>query len=96
MAMEEDENDGTTEAAIRSAKKSARPRKITEPMARPAAAKKAGKVKRKKGSAFDDEVTGKKGKHEGLRAKPTKVALGEKGKSGKSVKGKGQNKGRRG
>lgn len=95
MAVEDDENDASAAAAIRSAKKIARPRKITEPMAKPTTARNGGKVKRKKGSAFDDERGGRKGRHEGMRAKPTKVALGKKGKVSKPPKGKGQSKGRR-
>ena len=64
-------------------------------MTKPAVAKKAGKVKRKKGSAFDEERGGKKGGHEGMRATPTKVALGKKVKGAKGGKSKGQSKGRR-
>lgn len=93
MAAEEDAADQAASqrvsAAIRSAKKKARPGKITE------AIKPVGKAKAKSGkrpgagakrSAFDD--------HEGMRAKPTKVNLSKKGKGGgkggKAGKGKGK------
>lgn len=69
-------------AAIRSAKKSSRPVKITEPLKRKASAsgkkdrKKVSKIKLGgKGSAFDG--------HEGMRAKPVKVALDKKKSGGK-------------
>jgi ATP-dependent RNA helicase DDX27 len=91
MAMEGDEEEGTvksTSASIRAIKKSARPTKITEPMARPIDKKKQAKQDRKKkaksrapvgrtkGSAFDDAKS-----HEGMRAKPVKVNLAKKGKT---------------
>lgn len=94
LAIEADQAEntgGSTQAAIRAAKKGALPRKITEPMARPEgkrrdkkAKTKAGRVTGKKGSAFDDD-RGKK--HEGMRAKAVKVNLNKKGKGGK---GKGR------
>jgi ATP-dependent RNA helicase DDX27 len=102
MAIEADEQEGTTKAtsaAIRAIKKSGRPTKITEPMARPIDKKKDAKADRKRkskarpvgrprGSAFDDD---KKGGHEGMRAKPVKVNLLKKGKTGaKGGKGKGK------
>ncbi|KAK6908494.1 ATP-dependent RNA helicase DRS1 [Kwoniella mangroviensis CBS 8886] len=89
MAMEEDQADQqsskSTTMAIRNAKKAARPVKITEALPKPkSTAKKSGKVggggKRK--SAFDDDNKPSK-KHEGMRAKPTKVNLDKKGKGGK-------------
>ncbi len=95
VATEADDDAGSTAAAIRSAKRGARPRKITEPMTKPATAQKGGNIKRKRGSAFDDERGGKKGGHEGMRSKPTKVALEKKGKGSKGGKGKGQSWGRR-
>lgn len=69
-------------AAIRSAKKAARPVKITEPLRAKSAAA-AGKAKKKKaarigkGSAFGES-------HEGMRAKPVKVSLAKKGGKGKA------------
>ncbi|WWC65820.1 ATP-dependent RNA helicase DRS1 [Kwoniella dejecticola CBS 10117] len=88
MAMEEDQADQqsskSTALAIRNAKKASRPVKITEalPKTKSAPKKSSGKVgagKRK--SAFDDDKPSKK--HEGMRAKPTKVNLDKKGKGGK-------------
>ncbi|WVW86968.1 ATP-dependent RNA helicase DRS1 [Kwoniella bestiolae CBS 10118] len=88
MAMEEDQADqqssNSTSMAIRNAKKAARPVKITEALPKAkSTGKKSGKVgggKRK--SAFDDDSKPSK-KHEGMRAKPTKVNLDKKGKGGK-------------
>jgi ATP-dependent RNA helicase DDX27 len=84
MAIEEDEkeNHGKGQgAAIRAAKKTQRPRKITEAMPKPES-KKSSRSKGKKGSAFDEERGSKKGsKHEGMRAKPVKVNLTKGGKS---------------
>lgn len=92
MALEDDVNTGSTLAAVRSAKKSARPTKITLPMARPITPKKT--VKRKKSaSAFDDSKTAK---HEGMRAPRTEVSLSKKGKGGsKGGKGSMKPKGKR-
>ncbi|OCF33533.1 ATP-dependent RNA helicase DRS1 [Kwoniella heveanensis BCC8398] len=107
MAREEDEADQqrsrSTEMAIRHAKKSNQPKKISVPMPNKVQAKgkngrggktsaSAGKGKRK--SAFDD-APGASAKHEGMRAKPTKVNLDKKGKGGgggkgNKVKGKGK------
>ncbi|WVQ80664.1 ATP-dependent RNA helicase DRS1 [Cryptococcus sp. DSM 104549] len=100
MAMEEDEADAqasrSTAMAIRSAKKSALPKKITAPIEQKTG--KGGKggpgagKKRKGGSAFDDERSGGKKSYEGMRAKPTKVNLDKKGKGGKGKAGKGKGK----
>ncbi|ORY34815.1 P-loop containing nucleoside triphosphate hydrolase protein [Naematelia encephala] len=101
FAMEEDGRDAATEAAIRAAKKGAKPKKITAPLTGSISKKGKGGsgagagtgtklVKRKKGSAFDD--AGPKGGHEGMRAKRVKVGLDKKGKGGK---GKSQGKKRR-
>lgn len=83
MAIEEDEkeNHGKGQgAAIRAAKKTQRPRKITEALPKPQS-KKSSRSKAKKGSAFDEERGSKKGsKHEGMRAKPVKVNLTKGGK----------------
>jgi ATP-dependent RNA helicase DDX27 len=92
MALEEDGDfDRPIAAAVRAAKKSARPTKITEPMARPITGKQVAKAKAKRkgkkgASAFDDDK-GKKGavgtgSHEGMRAKKTKVSLDKKGGKG--------------
>ncbi|WVR08092.1 ATP-dependent RNA helicase DRS1 [Kwoniella sp. DSM 27419] len=101
MAMEEDEADHSaqrsTTMAIRHAKRSSLPRKITEPAAKPVAAKKGRKVGGgKKRSAFDDAPIsggGASKKHEGMRAKQSKVNLDKKGKGG--GKGKPKGKGRK-
>jgi ATP-dependent RNA helicase DDX27 len=82
MAIEEDEkeNQGKGQgAAIRAAKKTQRPRKITEAM--PKSQPKKSKKRSAKSSAFDEERGSKKGsKHEGMRAKPVKVNLTKGGK----------------
>ncbi|KLT46204.1 DEAD-domain-containing protein [Cutaneotrichosporon oleaginosum] len=84
MANDEEARENATvkvSAAIRNAKKAARPVKITEPLKAKSAAA-AGKGKKKKaarigkGSAFAES-------HEGMRAKPVKVSLGKKGGKGK-------------
>ncbi|WVF68273.1 ATP-dependent RNA helicase DRS1 [Kwoniella sp. CBS 6097] len=111
MAREEDEADHqasrSTEMAIRHAKKSTQPKKITIPMPNKVEAKgkngrggktssslsASGKGKRK--SAFDDAPRAS-AKHEGMRAKPTKVNLDKKGKGGGGAKGnKGKGKGKK-
>jgi len=83
-------------AAIRNAKKAARPVKITEALPKPkpkAASKKSGAKGKvgggKRRSAFDDAGT-----HEGMRAKPVKVNLAKKGK-GNMAKGKGKKAGKK-
>ncbi|WRT69658.1 ATP-dependent RNA helicase DRS1 [Kwoniella shivajii] len=98
----------STALAIRSAKKANRPIKITESLPQPKSKSKSkpssrkpsatgkpsgpgGSNKRK--SAFDDNKPSKK--HEGMRAKPTKVNLDKKGKSGGGGKGKPKGKGRK-
>ncbi|TXT15558.1 hypothetical protein VHUM_00061 [Vanrija humicola] len=89
MAAEEDAADAAASqrvsAAIRSAKKKARPGKITEPL-KPAGKAKAKSTRKPAGkrSAFDD--------HEGMRAKPAKVNLAKKGKGAKGKAGKGKGK----
>ncbi|KAL1413678.1 nucleolar DEAD-box protein required for synthesis of 60S ribosomal subunit [Vanrija albida] len=89
MAAEEDAADQAASqrvsAAIRNAKKKARPGKITEPT-KPAGKAKAKSTRKPAGkrSAFDD--------HEGMRAKPTKVNLSKKGKGAKGKAGKGKGK----
>lgn len=107
MAMEADEAEGRVKdqsAAIRAAKKSQLPGKITEPL-RPAPGKKgksksksskkpsagpgaAGGAGGRKKSAFDEPARAKK--HEGMRAKQVKVNLSKKGKSAAGGKGKGK------
>jgi hypothetical protein len=97
MAMEEDEADEqssrNTAAAIRSAKKSHQPVKITEALPKKQLGK--GKDKKKKvarsrvgggkGSAFDTPG----GDREGMRAQRTKVNLDKKGgKKGGKPKGR--------
>ncbi|GMK57723.1 hypothetical protein CspeluHIS016_0405570 [Cutaneotrichosporon spelunceum] len=89
MANDEDARENAAvkvSAAIRSAKKAARPVKITEPLkAKTAAATGKGKKKRAtrigKGSAFGES-------HEGMRSKPVKVNLQKKGPKGGKGKGK--------
>jgi ATP-dependent RNA helicase DDX27 len=111
MAIEADEAEGVSskpiDAAIRSAKKSARPGKITEPLAKPAsktkpkfgaaaAKKKRTRVGGGKGSAFEDGSS--KGGHEGMRAQQTKVNLNKKGNKKSAsggAKGKPRPKGRK-
>jgi hypothetical protein len=103
MAMEEDEADEqiskNTAAAIRNAKKSAQPVKITEALPKKLSAKGKGKDKKKKvargrvgggkGSAFDTPG----GEREGMRAAKTKVNLDKKGgKKGAKGGGKGPRK----
>lgn len=102
MAMDEDEADEqaqrNTAAAIRNAKKSHQPVKITEALPKKQAAKGKGKDKKKKvargrvgggkGSAFDTPG----GDREGMRAQKTKVILdkkaGKKGAKGGKPKGR--------
>lgn len=95
IALEADAKDmDSTAAAIRHAKKSGRPTKISEPMARPDTKKmkmkKAHEVKKARGSVFDAEKGHKKSSisHEGMRAKQVKVNLSKKGKSGGKGSGK--------
>jgi ATP-dependent RNA helicase DDX27 len=99
MAMEEDEADEqvsrNTALAIRNAKKSAQPVKITEALPKKNLGKGKGKDKKKKvargrvgggkGSAFDTPG----GDREGMRAQKTKVNLDKKGgkKGAKGAKG---------
>ena len=92
--MEDDGSVPASAAAIRAAKKGARPRRITETVAKPQIGKQSVKVqkKKKKGSAFDEKRTATKGSNEGMRAKPTKVSLTKKGKPGT---GKGRSKGKK-
>lgn len=86
-----------TEAAIRHAKKSAKPVKITEALPKKQLGggkdkkkkKKAGRVGGGKGSAFDTPGS----EREGMRAQKSKVNLDKKGKKG-GAKGKGKPKGR--
>lgn len=101
MAMEEDEADEqvskNTAAAIRIAKKSAQPVKITEALPKKNLGKK-GKDKKKKvargrvgggkGSAFDTPG----GEREGMRAARTKVNLDKKGGKKGKTGGKGPRK----
>ena len=96
MIMEDEapEKDRSIAASVRSAKKSALPRKITEKEAPRAAKKKSMKVKPRrdkpgkvgggKKSAFDSDrgAKGAGGGHEGMRAKPVKVNLSKKGSKG--------------
>lgn len=85
-----------TDAAIRNAKKSARPVKITEALPKKQLAggkdkkkkKKAGRVGGGKGSAFDTPG----GEREGMRAQRAKVNLDKKGGKKGAVKGKGKGK----
>lgn len=105
MAIEADEADEqaskSTAAAIRNAKKSARPAKITENQPNKQQAgkdkskkkKKATRVGGGKGSAFDTPGAGGGGEREGMRAQKTKVNLDKKG--GKGKKGAGKPKGRK-
>lgn len=102
MAMEEDEADEqiskNTAAAIRNAKKSAQPVKITEALPKKLSAKGKGKDKKKKvargrvgggkGSAFDTPG----GEREGMRAAKTKVNLDKKGGKKGAKGGKGPRK----
>ncbi|WWC73733.1 ATP-dependent RNA helicase DRS1 [Kwoniella pini CBS 10737] len=95
MAIEEDQADQqsskSTSLAIRNAKKAARPVKITESLPKTKSTSKKSSTKigagNKRKSAFDDNKPSKK--HEGMRAKQTKVNLDKKGKSGKG-KSKGK------
>lgn len=86
----EDDSARVTAAAIRKAKKSARPTKISEPMAKPITAKQKGKStsSKKRGSAFDDDrgQRSKGSSSEGMRAKRVKVNLS------KGTKTKGRSK----
>lgn len=88
MANEADAEDDSARisaAAIRKAKKSALPTKISEPMAKPITAKSRGKPAKakpasggkKRGSAFDDDrgQRAKVSSSEGMRAKRVKVNL---------------------
>ncbi|TFK57284.1 DEAD-domain-containing protein [Heliocybe sulcata] len=87
MAMEEDADDGkAVDAAVRAAKKAARPAKIGEPERRPPGSKKSRDKKNAKtkvggsgrGSAFGQEL-GQSAKREGVRAKKgVQTGLGNK------------------
>lgn len=80
MANEEDEKDNRAAAAIRAAKKTARPVKITQALPQ-TAGRKGGKSKSgksKKGSAFEQDRGARGGAREGMRAKPVKVNLSKK------------------
>ncbi|ESK88904.1 atp-dependent rna helicase [Moniliophthora roreri MCA 2997] len=97
LAMEEDGGDNrAVNAAIRSAKKAARPAKIGEPERRferssSKAKKKArAKVTNSRGGAFDKDFGDNASRHEGVRAKQGD-AIGGMRKKGK---GKGKGKGR--
>lgn len=91
--MEEDKEIGdekSLNAAIRSAKKSARPAKIGIPEKRPVKSKSKGKPRRVTSSAkgaFDQDIGQKAGRREGLRAKKSD-AIGGMGKKGGKRKGK--------
>lgn len=106
MAIEADEADAATAkataAAIRNAKKGARPGKITEPLKPANAGKSKSKSRSKPGSGDADGKKkrvrvgggkgsafdeGGKGGYEGMRAKQTKVNLNKKG--GKKAGGGG-------
>lgn len=87
MTMEEDEEAGdekALKAAIRSAKKSARPSKIGVPEKRPSKGfKSKGKPRRVTShtSAFERDIDQKAGRREGVRAKKGD-AIGRMGKKG--------------
>ncbi|ORX37774.1 P-loop containing nucleoside triphosphate hydrolase protein [Kockovaella imperatae] len=93
MIMEDEapDKDRGIAAAIRSAKKTARPKKITELDSRPQKTKKSvSGPKKGKRSAFDSDKGAQRGGsgHEGMRAKPVKVNLSKKGKGGGGSGGK--------
>lgn len=88
MTIEEDEEAGdekALKAAIRSAKKSARPSKIGVPEKRPSKGfKSKGKPRRvtsHTGGAFERDIDQKAGRREGVRAKKGD-AIGRMGKKG--------------
>lgn len=92
--MEEDEELGdkrALNAAIRSAKKAARPTKIGLPEPKtnlkPNKKRKSSAKKAKLGSAFERDMSQKSGSREGIRAKKT-----DKVKLDKKVKNKGKSK----
>lgn len=99
MAMEEDDaapESGTIRAAVRSAKKAARPARIGEPERRPINNKKAKdknrksshkKVSAKSGSAFEKDL-GQRSSREGVRSKKGDVIGGMGKKKGGKHKSK--------
>lgn len=96
MAMEDDEEQGEShaiKAAVRSAKKAARPSKIGMPEKRPdnakarAKAKKAKRVVGRQGDRFDKDMS-QKAPSEGVRAKKGDVVAGMGKKGGGKRKGK--------
>lgn len=86
MANEEEERENARSnvaTAIRNAKKASRPVKITEPLK--AKSKAAGRKDKKKKGGSKIKLGGKGSafEHEGMRAKPVKVALDKKKGGGK-------------